>query len=140
MARKILPLPINNLAVLLFLQGGSPVEIKTTLGPGQNGTKQLLKQYGDQLVCVRYRYDKARQKRIKTAEIIIDEQDWIPGVIIPADRRISIRIGFGEAELREQVKKAGGFWNPEKKAWVISYHNVLKMGLERRLIDELDGL
>jgi hypothetical protein len=38
------------------------------LAPGQNGTKQLLKKYGDQLVCVRYRHDKARQKRIKTIE------------------------------------------------------------------------
>ncbi len=116
------------------------MEIKTTLAPGHNGTKQLLKQYGDQLACVRYRYDKARQKRIKTVEIIIDEQDWVPGVTIPADRRVAIKIGFGETELREQVKNAGVFWNPNKKAWILSYHNVLRMGLERRVIDELDGL
>ena len=31
----------------------SKPEIRTTLQPGQNGTKQLLRQYGDQLVCVR---------------------------------------------------------------------------------------
>lgn len=116
------------------------MEIKTTLAPGQNGAKHLLKQYGDQLVCVRYRHEKARQKRIKTVEIIVDEQDWIPGVIIPTDRRVLVRIGFGETELREQVKKAGGFWNPDKKAWMVSYHNVLKLGLERRVIDELEGL
>jgi hypothetical protein len=42
------------------------MEVKATLAPGQNGTKQLLKQYGDQLICVRYRYNKARQKRFKT--------------------------------------------------------------------------
>jgi hypothetical protein len=40
---------------------------------------QLPKKYGDQLVCVRYRYDKARQKRLKAIEIIADEQDWMPG-------------------------------------------------------------
>jgi hypothetical protein len=123
-----------------FPEGGGSVEIKTTLAPGQNGTKHLLRQYGDQLICVRYRYDKARQKRIKTAEIIVDEQDWIPGVMIPTDRRVLVRIGFGETELREQVKKAGGFWNPDKKAWMVSYQNVLKLGLERRVIDELEGL
>lgn len=116
------------------------LEVKSTLAPGENGTKQLLKEYGDQLVCVRYRYDKLRQKRVKTVELIIDEQDWVPGVVIPADRRVEIRIGFGETELREKVKSAGGFWNPDKKAWVISYHKVLQMGLERRVIDELDGL
>ncbi len=122
------------------MQGGGTVEIKTTLAPGQKGTKQLLKEYGDQLVCVRYRYDKIRRKRLKTIELIVDEQDWVPGVIIPADRRVEIRIGFGETELREKVKEAGGFCNPDKKAWIISYHKVLQMGLERRMIDELDGL
>ena len=101
------------------------MEIKTTLAPGQKGTKLLLKEYGDQLVCVRYRYDKARQKRLKTIELIVDEQDWVPGVIIPTDKRVAIKIGFGEAELREQVKKAGGFWNPAQKAWILSYHKAL---------------
>ena len=116
------------------------MEVKTTLTPGQNGTKQLLKQYGNQLVCVRYRYDKARQKRIKTVEIIIDEQDWFPGVTIPADRKFALKIGFGETELRELVKNVGGYWNPDKKAWILSYHSVLQMGLERRVMDELEPL
>ena len=115
---------------------GLRMQIKTTLAPGQNGTKQLLKEYGDQLVCVRYRYDKARHKRIKTVELIVDEQDWIPGVIIPADRRVALKIGFNETELREQIKQAGGYWNPGKKAWILSYHKVLQMGLERRMVDE----
>lgn len=111
------------------------MDVKATLAPGQNGTKRLLKKYGDQLVCVRYRYDKARQKRFKTIELIIDEQDWIQGVTIPADRRVLIEIGYGETELREKVKQAGGFWNPEKRAWLLSYHKVLQMGLERRMVD-----
>lgn len=116
------------------------MEVKATLSPGQNGTKQLLKAYGDQLVCVRYRYDKARQKRIKTVELIVDEQDWIPGVTIPADRRVALKIAFGESELREQIKRAGGYWNPEQKAWMLTYHKVLQMGLERRMVDEKTGL
>ncbi len=49
------------------------MNVKATLVPGQNGTKRLYKKYGDQLVCVRYRNDKARQKRLKTIELIIDE-------------------------------------------------------------------
>ena len=31
------------------------------LKPGQKGTKHLVAQYGDRLVCVRYRYDAARK-------------------------------------------------------------------------------
>ena len=115
------------------------MEVKATLAPGQNGTKQLLKEYGDQLVCVRYRYDKARQKRLKTVELIIDEKDWIPDVTIPADKLVGIKIGYGEAELRERVKKSGGYWNPEKKTWMLSFHKVLRMGLERRMVDDKLG-
>ena len=113
------------------------MEVKATLAPGQNGTKQLLKQYGDQLICVRYRYDKARQKRLKTIEIIVDEQDWIPGITFPVDKRVPVKIGFEETELREQMKQAGAFWNPEKKAWMLSYRRVLQMGLEGRVIDDI---
>jgi len=81
------------------------MQVKATLAPGQNGTRQLVQQYGNQLVCVRYRYDKTRQKRIKTIALIVDEQGWIPGVIISIDRPEQLKIGFGEAELRQQVKK-----------------------------------
>ena len=41
---------------------------QVTLQPGQKGTKKLLAQYGDQLVCVRYRDDSARRRRLKTVE------------------------------------------------------------------------
>ena len=106
------------------------MEVKTILAPGKNGTKQLLKQYVDQLVCVRYRYDKIRQKRIKTIEIIIDEHDWIPDTIIPVDRRVEIRIGFSETELREKVNpniaKAGWLQNQgDKGEAVLGYRDPL---------------
>jgi hypothetical protein len=32
----------------------------------------------DRLLCVRYRYDKQRNKRLKTVEIIIEETEWYP--------------------------------------------------------------
>jgi len=35
-------------------------EVRTTLLPWQKGTVRLYKEYGDQLVCVRYRYDTSR--------------------------------------------------------------------------------
>ena len=39
------------------------------LKPGQRGTKRLLAEYGDRLVCVRYRYDAERNKRFKTVAL-----------------------------------------------------------------------
>jgi len=113
------------------------MKVKRTLRPGESGTRALLKEYGDQLVCVRYRYDKNRQKCRKTVELVIDEKDWIPGVVIPADRRVHIRIGYGERELRERVKQAGGYWDNERKAWHLRYREVCELGLERRMLDDV---
>ena len=71
-------------------------------------------------MCVRYRYDKARQKRCKTVELTIDEKDWIPGVAIVPEKRVFVRIDCGETELRELVKRSGGYWNPARKAWSLT--------------------
>ena len=43
----------------------STSRVRLHLKPGQKGTKQLLSQYGDRLICVRYRYDVQRKKRLK---------------------------------------------------------------------------
>ncbi len=48
------------------------------LTPGKRGTKSLTEKYGDQLVAVRYRYDKESNKRYTTVEIIVKEADWHP--------------------------------------------------------------
>lgn len=42
-----------------------------TLQPRQKGTKQLLAQYGEQLVCARYRYDATRQRWLKAVELVV---------------------------------------------------------------------
>ena len=40
--------------------------IRLTLQPDQAGAKGLRAEYGERLVCVRYRYDTQKQKRYKT--------------------------------------------------------------------------
>ena len=112
------------------------MEIKTTLKPGRNGTRKLTKEYGDQLICVRYRYDKQKGKRYKTIELIIDEQDWQPGTCIQADKIVKLKIGFGETQLRELIKQANGYWNINEKCWEISYQKAMELGLENRIVDE----
>jgi hypothetical protein len=46
--------------------------------PGQNGTKALVRKYGERLVCVRYRYDSQTQQRHKTVALIEDTVPWNP--------------------------------------------------------------
>ncbi|WP_041267036.1 hypothetical protein [Geotalea daltonii] len=50
------------------------MKTQTHLKPGQKGTKQLVEQYGDALLCVRYRYDEKRGVRLKTVENIVEEK------------------------------------------------------------------
>ena len=110
------------------------MDVKATLPPGANGTKALVREYGDQLVCVRYRYDKRTHKRYKTVEIIVEEKDWHPAAGQP-DKKVFVQIGFGETELRDLLKQHGGDWNPDKKAWHLSYRKVVELGLEKRMLD-----
>ena len=116
------------------------MEVKATIKPGQNGTKRYTRQYGDQLVCVRYHYDKRRQKRLTTVELIVDEQDWIQGITIPPDKIVPLRIAYGETEFREKVKEVGAYLDSKKKCRKLSFRLVYALGLEKRIIDELDHL
>ncbi len=107
------------------------------LKPGQKGTMQLLTQYGNRLVCVRYRYDAQRQKRFKTVELMVAEGEWEPPPPrLTADTIVGVRVGFAELEMRAQVKETGGKWNPSGKVWELRYDHVVALKLEARLVEE----
>ena len=107
------------------------------LKPGQKGTKQLLAQYGDRLVCVRYRYDTQRKKRFKTAGLIVAERDWDPPApCFTADTLVGVRVGFAEVAMRDRVKQAGGKWNRRRKVWDMRYDQVVALKLEARIVEE----
>ena len=52
----------------------STPRVRRHLKPGPKGTKQLVAQYGDRLICVRSRYDAQRKKRFKTVELLVAER------------------------------------------------------------------
>lgn len=118
------------------------MEVKVTLKPGQNGTKRLVEQYGDQLICVRYRYDKVKRKRYKTIELIIDEQAWIEGYQMPphvVPRRepigpVLVKINYHEVKLRNAAKEAGGQWYPKEKVWKLPYDTAIALSLDQRIL------
>jgi len=77
---------------------------------GQRGTKKLVKEYGDRRLCVRYRYDEARARRLKTVELVVEETPWWPEGRRAARREeiVSLRVKWQERALRAVVKGAGG--------------------------------
>jgi hypothetical protein len=108
------------------------------LQPGQAGTRKLLAEYGERLVCVRYRYDAENKRRIKTVELVIEEGPWQPRPVkVPLNPIMHLRIQYDEITLRNLVKAAGGKWNPERKAWELPYQQVLRLGLAERIVDTI---
>ena len=123
------------------------MEVKATLLPGQDGTKQRLQQYGEQLVCVRYRYDKAQKRRIKTIELIIEETPWVTSNTPDARARrpnrlrvsdVLVHINYNELDLRNKVKIAGGLWLKDKKAWMLRHEQVKELGLDDRIVEFIE--
>ncbi len=118
------------------------MQIRSTVHPGQRGAKRLRTQYGERLVCVRYRYDERRQKRLKTVELIIAEEEWTPRVQPKRDVLVPIRLTLAETTLRQQIKQRGGRWDPRRGIWELRYEHVVALGLEERILDSegLQGL
>ena len=112
------------------------MHIRSAVHPEQRGAKKLRLQYGDRLVCVRYRYEVARQKRFKTVELIVDEEAWTAPPPSPKkDDVVHIALTVQEVALRQQVKQRGGRWHPQRGLWELRYEHVLALGLQARIID-----
>ena len=116
------------------------MEARSTLRPGQKGTKKLVARFGDRLICVRYRYDAQRRKRYKTVELIVDEAHWSPPEPALAARSdiehapVRVRLELWESGLQRKVKAAGGNWDREQRAWLLPLDQVQALGLEARIL------
>ena len=110
--------------------------VRLCLRPGQPGTKRLLAQYGRSLVCVRYRYDEQAKQRIKTVELIVDRKAWKPGSgASDGDTVVALRVGWQEYEVQQQVRTAGGKWDPVARVWRLSRERVEELGLVCRIVE-----
>src|SRR5512138_547847 len=103
------------------------------LKPGQKGTIRLVEQYGEALLCVRYRYDEIRRVRLKTVELIVEERPWQPPFRFRDDDMAPVAVGFNETELRAKLRKARARWDPEAKVWMVPYRSIRGTELEARI-------
>jgi hypothetical protein len=108
--------------------------------PGKPGTKKLFKQYGNDLVCVRYRYDSAQGLKVKTIELVVERSLKQCKVQEPPGETIMhLRIEYGEVDLGRQVKAAGGKWNARKRVWELPYKDAVALGLTDRIVPDANG-
>ena len=105
-----------------------------TLRPGARGTIQLVREYGTQLMFVRYRYLSAIQMRYKTVELIIDEKPWVPQNT-PIDY-LSLYVADDEEDIRDCIELHGGQWDQERHLWMLPAYKVHMLGIEHRVIPD----
>lgn len=91
------------------------------LKPGQKGTKRLVEQFGERLLCVRYRYDEKRQVKMKTVEIVVEERPWQTSLQFRDGDMVSVIVAYNEKALRDRLKAAGGRWTPKEKLWHVPF-------------------
>ncbi|TXC66466.1 hypothetical protein FSC37_13325 [Piscinibacter aquaticus] len=100
-----------------------------TLQPGEPGTLRLLRAYGDQLVCVRYRTSGSGEERLTTVELVIDRT-----VIRKRGHQIvAFKIYEREARLRREALKLGAWFDATTGLWNLARHDVLHLGLRHRI-------
>lgn len=104
-----------------------------TLRPGLRGTERRVARYAGRLVQVRYRYDEARRRRLKTVELVVEEIPWdCPPPPLFEATVVEIPIAWEERGLRERVKPAGERWNPAKRVWHRPYARAPALGFRGR--------
>lgn len=116
------------------------MKTRVSLKPGDKGTRQLLAEYGDKLVCVRYRYDPKERMRYKTVELIIDAKPYVPENSAKYYADVLVRIDFNEEELRTRAKHLGARWEPQEKKWKMRFKDALDLNLQDRITPEKNSL
>ena len=121
------------------------MDVIKKMQPGQPGTKRYTRQYGEALVCVRYRRDVANSRRVTTIELIVDDGFYyqethpVSKALFPnpnPNRNVYLRVGYEESALRRQIKTAGAHWIHEKKLWQMRYRDAHKLGLKDRIVED----
>lgn len=100
------------------------------LSPGQNGTKRYQTEFGESLVCVRYRQDGNR--RYTTVELLVDHSDLPPRGPSLKDF-VAVHIDYREKELRQLVKEEGAMWDPDSRVWIMPRSLAKRLGVEDRI-------
>jgi hypothetical protein len=114
----------------------SRMEVEKTLKPGMDGTKRFVERFGNRLVCVRQRIDRAASMRYTTVELVIDQRTIalrLAGAVTPEPaEQVPVRIALKEKALREQVRAAGGRWDSARRVWWLAPDIVHRLRLTDR--------
>lgn len=146
------------------------MRVRLVRRPGQHGTRTYVEQYGDRLICVRYRYDETARRRYKTIELIVDEAPWAPKVsaqtrqsapnireeapevIVEEKKRdsaqpmltehtmVGVRLKTSDTASYHQLLTLGVDWDNTLDVWRLRYSQAIALGLTHRIIGTIAEL
>ena len=106
------------------------------IAPTQAGAIKLAEQYGDQLVCVRYRHDPTGCHRYTTVELVVASSLVKPRLACrrPKLQIVALRLTNAENELHKLVRANGGVWDGKARLWYVSRTTTRALGLLDRIV------
>lgn len=100
--------------------------VGSTMQPGTRGTAKLLRDWGDRLISVRYRYSDTPPTRFTTVELVVATAPWK----VSPRRNVHVDVKSWESDLRDKIRAAGGRWVPKAARWRMRYDRALALGID----------
>jgi hypothetical protein len=113
-----------------------PSRVVKRMAPTQPGAIKLAEQYGDRLVCVRYRHDPAGRYRYTTVELVVAHGPVRPRQIrgAPKIQIVALRLLHAEDDLRTLVLAHGAVCDRRTGLWYLPRTTARALGLLRRVV------
>ena len=107
-------------------------KIKTS----QRGAIKIARNYGSELLCVRYRENPDGTERLTTVELVVER------VMIQKrdDPIVSFKIKQEEVDLRRLAQSKGATYDGKSQMWNLVRSEVLRMCLRSRIAVTIDQL
>lgn len=104
--------------------------------PSQRGAIKIARNYGSELLCVRYRENPDGTERLTTVELVVER------VMIQKrdDPIVSFKIKPEEVDLRRLAQSKGATYDARNQMWNLVRSEVLRMGLRSRIAVTIDQL
>ena len=104
--------------------------------PSQRGAIKMARNYGSELLCVRYRENPDGTERLTTVELIVER------VLIQKrdDPIVSFKIKLEEVDLRRLAQSKGATYDGKNQMWNLARSEVLRMGPRSRIAVTIDQL
>ena len=109
--------------------------VRKTIRPGEKGTARFVRDWGERLVCVRYRFDAKERVRYTTVEIVTSEpRPWIPPKRPTPDALVYLKVDPNDWKAIRKLREARVWWDRERGLWRTRYDVANRLRLKSRIV------